>query len=62
MPKDKTIPPKFDGTNIPDDFYFPPCGIEDMDKALELTKSLLERDDVPEGEKTRLKNNLPWFD
>ena len=34
MPKDKTIPPKFDGTNIPDDFYFPSCGIEDMDKAL----------------------------
>ena len=32
--KDQAIPPKFDGENIPDDFSIPPCGIEDMDKAL----------------------------
>ena len=32
--KDQAIPPKFEGENIPDDFSIPPCGIEDMDKAL----------------------------
>ena len=36
--------------------------LEDMEKALAITKTLLERDDVPEGEKARLRNNLPWFD
>lgn len=28
------IPPKFDGTSIPKDFHIPPCGIEDIDRAL----------------------------
>jgi hypothetical protein len=36
--------------------------VENMDRALEITKTLLERDDVPEYEKERLRNNLPWFD
>jgi len=36
--------------------------MENMERALEVTKSLLERDDVPEGEKERLRKNLPWFD
>ena len=36
--------------------------IENMERALEITKSLLERHDVPEGEKQRLRANLPWFD
>lgn len=34
MPKDRIIPKKFDGENVPDDFHFPSCGIEDMDRAL----------------------------
>lgn len=28
------LPTGLDGTNIPDDFYIPPCGIEDVDRAL----------------------------
>ncbi|MHA1287613.1 MAG: hypothetical protein ACTSPB_09445, partial [Candidatus Thorarchaeota archaeon] len=36
--------------------------LENMEKALEITKSLLIRDEVPESEKVRLRNNLPWFD
>jgi hypothetical protein len=36
--------------------------IENMERALKITKSLLERHDVPEGEKQRLRANLPWFD
>tara|TARA_B100000700_G_scaffold210481_1_gene231399 strand:+ start:20308 stop:21519 length:1212 start_codon:yes stop_codon:yes gene_type:complete len=28
------IPPKFEGTNIPEDFHIPSCGIEDIDRAV----------------------------
>lgn len=28
------IPPKFEGTNVPSDFYIPSCGIEDIDRAV----------------------------
>jgi hypothetical protein len=28
------IPKKFEGTNVPDDFYIPPCGIENIDRAI----------------------------
>ena len=32
---EKILPhPKFEGTNVADDFKIPPCGIEDMDRAL----------------------------
>jgi len=36
--------------------------LENMERALEITKGLLIRDEVPEHEKVRLRNNLPWFD
>jgi hypothetical protein len=28
------IPPKFKGSNVPDDFFIPSCGIEDIDRAI----------------------------
>jgi hypothetical protein len=28
------IPKKFEGTNIPEDFFIPPCGIEEIDRAI----------------------------
>ena len=27
------IPSGYEGQNIPDDFYLPPCGLEDIDRA-----------------------------
>jgi glycosyltransferase involved in cell wall biosynthesis len=36
--------------------------LEDMERALKITQSLLLRDEVPEYEKERLRKNLPWFD
>jgi hypothetical protein len=36
--------------------------LEDMERALKITQSLLLKDEVPEHEKERLRKNLPWFD
>ena len=32
--KQERLPSGLEGQNIPDDFYLPPCGLEDIDKAL----------------------------
>ena len=32
--KKERLPTGLEGQNVPDDFYLPPCGLEDIDKAL----------------------------